>query len=77
VSERDQKYIAAAVEGPRSATRGRHGRSSIFQTLLLGNLQHFRAEDRPQVIDFVMELQQLTGPVMVAVEDTAFYAYKR
>ena len=31
-----------------------------------------------QVIDFVMKLQQLTGPVMAkAVEDTAFYVYNR
>jgi (1->4)-alpha-D-glucan 1-alpha-D-glucosylmutase len=80
VSERDQKYIAAAVEeakkrNPRTA---RALFDFIQDTLLLRNLHHFRAEDRPQVIDFVMELQQLTGPVMAkAVEDTAFYAYNR
>ena len=78
VSERDQKYIEAAVEeakkrNPRTA---RAIFDFIHDTLLLGNLQHFRAEDRRQVIDFVMELQQLTGPVMAkAVEDTAFYIY--
>jgi (1->4)-alpha-D-glucan 1-alpha-D-glucosylmutase len=50
----------------------------IQDTMLLRNLHHFRTEDRPLVIDFVMELQQLTGPVMAkAVEDTAFYAYNR
>ena len=80
VSERDQKYIAAAVEeakrrNPRTA---RALFDFVQDTLLLRNLQHFRAEDRPQVIDFVMQLQQLTGPVMAkAVEDTAFYAYNR
>jgi (1->4)-alpha-D-glucan 1-alpha-D-glucosylmutase len=80
VSERDQKYIAAAVEeakkrNPRTA---RALFDFIQDTLLLRNLHHFRAEDRPQVIDFVMEFQQLTGPVMAkAVEDTAFYAYNR
>ena len=80
VSERDQKYIAAAVEeakkrNPRTA---RALFDFIQDTLLLRNLNHFRAEDRRQVIDFVMELQQLTGPVMAkAVEDTAFYAYNR
>jgi (1->4)-alpha-D-glucan 1-alpha-D-glucosylmutase len=80
VSERDQKYITAAVEeakkrNPRTA---RALFDFIRDTLLLRNLQHFRAEDRSQVIDFVMELQQLTGPVMAkAVEDTAFYAYNR
>ena len=50
----------------------------IQETLLLRNLEHFRAEDRRQVTDFVMKLQQLTGPVMAkAVEDTAFYVYNR
>ena len=80
VAERDQKYIEAAVEeakkrNPRTA---RALFDFIQETLLLRNLQHFRLEDRRQVIDFVMELQQLTGPVMAkAVEDTAFYVYNR
>ena len=80
VLERDQKYIEAAVEeakrrNPRTA---RALFDFIQDTLLLRNLRHFRAEDRPQVIDFVLELQQLTGPVMAkAVEDTAFYAFNR
>jgi (1->4)-alpha-D-glucan 1-alpha-D-glucosylmutase len=80
VAERDQKYIAAAVEeakkrNPRTA---RALFDFIQETLLLSNLQHFHIEDRRQVIDFVMELQQLTGPVMAkAVEDTAFYVYNR
>ena len=80
VAERDQKYIEAAVEeakrrNPRTA---RALFDFIKETLLLRNLQHFRVEDRRQVIDFVMELQQLTGPVMAkAVEDTAFYVYNR
>jgi (1->4)-alpha-D-glucan 1-alpha-D-glucosylmutase len=80
VAERDQKYIKAAVEeakrrNPRTA---RALFDFIQETLLLSNLQHFHVEDRRQVIDFVMELQQLTGPVMAkAVEDTAFYVYNR
>jgi (1->4)-alpha-D-glucan 1-alpha-D-glucosylmutase len=80
VSERDQKYVEAAV-GEAKKRNPRTARAIfdfIQDTLLLRNLNHFRAEDRPQVIDFVMELQQLTGPVMAkAVEDTAFYAYNR
>ena len=80
VADRDQKYIKAAVEeakkrNPRTA---RALFDFIQETLLLRNLQHFRVEDRRQVIDFVMDLQQLTGPVMAkAVEDTAFYVYNR
>jgi (1->4)-alpha-D-glucan 1-alpha-D-glucosylmutase len=80
VSERDQKYIEAAV-GEAKKRNPRTARALfdfIQDTLLLRNLHHFRAEDRPRVIEFVMELQQLTGPVMAkAVEDTAFYAYNR
>ncbi|MBI2090940.1 MAG: malto-oligosyltrehalose synthase [Deltaproteobacteria bacterium] len=80
VSERDAKYIEAAVEeakkrNPRTA---RALFDFIRDTLLLRNLLHFREEDRRHVIDFVMEFQQLTGPVMAkAVEDTAFYVYNR
>jgi len=80
VAERDEKYIKAAVEeakrrNPRTA---RALFDFIQETLLLRNLPHFRVEDRRQVIDFVMELQQLSGPVMAkAVEDTAFYVYNR
>jgi (1->4)-alpha-D-glucan 1-alpha-D-glucosylmutase len=80
VSERDQKYIEAAV-GEAKKRNPRTARALfdfIQDTLLLRNLHHFHAEDRPRVIEFVMELQQLTGPVMAkAVEDTAFYAYNR
>jgi len=80
VADRDRKYIEAAVEeakkrNPRTA---RALFDFIKETLLFRNLRHFRVEDRRQVIDFVMELQQLTGPVMAkAVEDTAFYVYNR
>ncbi|MGH7829879.1 MAG: malto-oligosyltrehalose synthase, partial [Candidatus Binatia bacterium] len=80
VSERDEKYVEAAVaeakrRNPRTA---RALFDFVRDTLLLRNLRHFREEDRPQAIDFVMDIQQLTGPVMAkAVEDTAFYVYNR
>jgi (1->4)-alpha-D-glucan 1-alpha-D-glucosylmutase len=80
VSERDQKYIEAAVEeakrrNPRTA---RSLFDFIKDTLQLKNLARFREQDRQHVIDFVMHLQQVTGPVMAkAVEDTSFYVYNR
>jgi len=80
VSESDQKYIEAAVaEAKRRNPRTARTLFDFIQdTLLLRNLGRFREEDRQHVIDFVMELQQLTGPVMAkAVEDTAFYVYNR
>jgi (1->4)-alpha-D-glucan 1-alpha-D-glucosylmutase len=46
--------------------------------LLLRNMQSFQEKDRKHLVNFVMELQQLTGPVMAkGLEDTAFYVYNR
>ena len=80
VSERDRRYIEAAVEeakkrNPRTA---RAIFDFIGDTLTLRNIGRFRPEDRQAVIDFVLKFQQLTGPVMAkGVEDTAFYVYHR
>jgi (1->4)-alpha-D-glucan 1-alpha-D-glucosylmutase len=80
VSQRDVRYVDEAVR----AARRRHPRipGSLFtfirDTMLLRNLHEFREEDRQDVIDAVMRLQQMTGPVMAkSVEDTAFYRYHR
>lgn len=80
VSLRDRLFIEQAVEdaknqNPRTA-------EAIFDfvrdTILLRNLDDFREEDRPQIIDWVMKCQQLTGPVLAkGLEDTAFYVYNR
>ncbi len=80
VSDRDQKYIATAVEEAKK--RNPRTAKSLFDfiknTLQLKNLGHFHERDRQNVIDFVMHLQQVTGPVMAkAVEDTSFYIYNR
>jgi (1->4)-alpha-D-glucan 1-alpha-D-glucosylmutase len=80
VSERDRRYIDAAVEEAKK--RNPRTARAIFDfvgdTMSLRNLNKFRAEDRQAVIDFVMKFQQLTGPVMAkGVEDTAFYVYNR
>ncbi len=80
VSERDRAYIEQAVEeakemNPRTA-------ESIFDfvgdTLLLRKIQNFREEDRPQLVEWVMRFQQVSGPVMAkGVEDTALYVFNR
>jgi (1->4)-alpha-D-glucan 1-alpha-D-glucosylmutase len=50
----------------------------IEQTWLLTNAQDFHEKDRPTLIDFVMRVQQITGPVTAkGVEDTAFYIFNR
>ncbi len=80
VSERDRKYIEAAVEEAKK--RNPRTARAIFDfvgdTLALKNLGRFAAKDRQAVIEFVMRFQQITGPVMAkGVEDTAFYIYNR
>jgi (1->4)-alpha-D-glucan 1-alpha-D-glucosylmutase len=80
VPERDRKLVEIAV---RKARRRRPGLASalfdfIRDTLLLRNMQDFGEDDRPEMANFVMKFQQLTGPVMAkGVEDSAFYIYNR
>lgn len=80
VSQQDETYIETATE--EAKRRNPRTAASIFDflrdTLLLRNLWDFREEDRRPLIEFVMEFQQVTGPVMAkSVEDTAFYVYNR
>ena len=80
VAVRDRAFIEEAAEeakqlNPRTA-------ESIFDfvrdTLLLRKVQDFRAEDRPQLVDWAMRFQQVTGPIIAkGVEDTALYVYNR
>ena len=80
LSEHDRACVETAVK--EAQRRNPRTSETIFDfirdTLLLRNLQDFREEYRPKVIDFVMTFQQITGPVMAkGVEDTAFYVYNR
>ncbi len=80
VSPRDRAWILAAIKGakrrnPRTAT-------AVFDflrdILLLENQDDFQDIDRIKLIEFVMRVQQVTGPVMAkGAEDTAFYVYNR
>ncbi|MCI0623541.1 MAG: malto-oligosyltrehalose synthase [Acidobacteria bacterium] len=79
-SEQERACIRRAI----AEARRRNPRTAraifdfIEQTLLLDNLQDFRDKDRPALIDFVMKVQQITGPVTAkGVEDTAFYIFNR
>ena len=79
-SEEERVYIGQAI----AQARRRNPRTAraifdfIEQTLLLDNVQDFHEKDRPALIDFVMKVQQITGPVMAkGVEDTAFYIFNR
>jgi (1->4)-alpha-D-glucan 1-alpha-D-glucosylmutase len=77
---RDQAYVEAATR--EAKRRNPRTAEAIFDfirdTLLLRNRQNFPEEDRRRLVDFVMEFQQITGPVMAkGVEDTAFYVFNR
>jgi (1->4)-alpha-D-glucan 1-alpha-D-glucosylmutase len=78
VAARDRPIIARAV---REATRRNPViNRSLFQfiedLLLLRDPDGLTSAERDERRDFVLRLQQLTGPVMAkGVEDTAFYRY--
>ena len=79
-SEQEKAYTRRAV----AEARRRNPRTAraifdfIEQTLLLNNLQDFHEKDRPALLEFVMKVQQITGPVTAkGVEDTAFYIFNR
>ena len=79
-SEQESAYIRRAI----AEARRRNPRTAraifdfIEQTLLLANVQDFQEKDRPALIDFVMKVQQITGPVTAkGIEDTAFYIFNR
>jgi len=80
VSSRDRQFLEAAIE--EAKRRNPRTAEAIFDfvrdTLLLDNLGDFGESDRPQLIEWAMKFQQLTGPIMAkSVEDTVFYTYNR
>ncbi len=80
VSERDQHYIEAAIQQAkqRNPRTPAHVFDFVRDTLLLKNIYEFEEEHRADLIEFVMQFQQITGPVMAkSVEDTVFYIYNR
>ncbi len=80
VSERDRRFVEAAVEEAKDRNPGTAAAVFDFvrDTLLLHNLEEFPESDRPRLVEWVMRFQQLSGPIMAkGVEDTAFYVYNR
>jgi len=80
VTERDRRYVEYAVA--RAKRKNPATDPSTFDfvkgVLLLGPAIGMREEERGEWLDFVMQFQQLTGPVTAkGVEDTAFYVYSR
>lgn len=80
VSDRDRQYIEHAVS--RAQRKNPVISESIFDflrdVLLLRFPKEFNDAEMAEWLDFVMRLQQITGPVMAkGVEDAAFYVYNR
>ncbi|MBU1398826.1 MAG: malto-oligosyltrehalose synthase [Proteobacteria bacterium] len=80
VSERDEKYICAAVEKARAKTPALNPAVYDFlKDVLLLRVKIEAGSDEANLYkDFVLRFQQLTGPIMAkGVEDTSFYVYNR
>jgi (1->4)-alpha-D-glucan 1-alpha-D-glucosylmutase len=80
ITERDRHYIHEAVEIAKARTP--RLQSYLFDfvrdTLMLENLDKFDDGLHDDIREFVMQYQQMTGPVMAkSMEDTAFYIYNR
>jgi (1->4)-alpha-D-glucan 1-alpha-D-glucosylmutase len=80
INKQDRQHVRAAVREARRRNPRTAGAvfDFIHDTLLLRNIKNFHDETHEDLTDFVMEMQQLTGPVMAkGMEDTAFYLYNR
>lgn len=80
LADRDRQYISAAVS--RAKKNNPALSSSIFDflgdVLTLNFIEEFSEDDKKDWLDFAMEFQQVTAPVMgKGLEDTAFYVYNR
>ncbi|MBU2034855.1 MAG: malto-oligosyltrehalose synthase, partial [Candidatus Omnitrophica bacterium] len=80
VSERDEKYIRAAIDKARRKTPALNPAVYDFlqDALLLRLKTETGSEESMLYRDFLLRFQQLTGPIMAkGVEDTSFYVYNR
>lgn len=80
ISERDEKYIRAAISKACKKTPALNPAVYDFlQDILLLHLKtEMGSEESMLYRDFLLRFQQLTGPIMAkGVEDTSFYVYNR
>ncbi|MBV9390517.1 MAG: malto-oligosyltrehalose synthase, partial [Verrucomicrobia bacterium] len=80
VSEVDRKVITRAIRAAKR--RNASIDESIFDFLrdvvLLERFEYFDEETRKMQLQFVLKLQQCTGPIMAkGLEDTSFYIFNR
>jgi (1->4)-alpha-D-glucan 1-alpha-D-glucosylmutase len=80
ISERDRDAVEKAVaQAKRSNPRtAEEVFDFVRDIILLRQLSDFRESVRPDLVNWVLKLQQITGPVMAkGVEDTGFYSFNR
>ncbi|CAN5697416.1 malto-oligosyltrehalose synthase [soil metagenome] len=80
VLPRDRRFVEAAVNEAlrRNPARDRGGFEFIRDALLLNHPDDATAEQRDELCNVVMKVQQLSGPVMAkGLEDTAFFSFNR
>lgn len=79
ISRNDLECIEQVVEQAKPRIPDfRNELEFIKRFLCLEFDEHMAAEDRDQWLNFVMRMQQFTGPLMAkGVEDTVFYVYNR
>ncbi len=80
VGERDRRYIEQAVKKAQMINTSVSARTFDFikRVLTLEYGAELSSDDKAEWFDFVMRLQQQTGPIMAkGLEDTAFYVYNR
>ncbi len=75
----DREYIQDVIQQAKSNLPLLHHELNFIEKLLLLEYENYLTpEDQQQWLDFVMRLQQYTGPLMAkGVEDTALYVYNR
>jgi (1->4)-alpha-D-glucan 1-alpha-D-glucosylmutase len=75
----DRQYIQEVIQQAKSNLPLLHHELNFLEKLLLLEYENYLTpEDQEQWLDFVMRLQQYTGPLMAkGVEDTALYVYNR
>jgi (1->4)-alpha-D-glucan 1-alpha-D-glucosylmutase len=80
VTAKDRLVVEGAVE--EAKRRNPRTADAIFDfvrdAVLLSDVEAFPEADRPQLVEWALKFQQLTGPIMAkSVEDTVFYTYNR
>ncbi|MFH1369384.1 MAG: malto-oligosyltrehalose synthase [Elusimicrobiota bacterium] len=78
-SEQDRKYIIQAIELSKQKNPGLLYELNFIEKFLLMKFDdNVSEEEKAKYIQFIMNFQQYTGPIMAkGLEDTVFYLYNR